>query len=171
MSATENIGPVWQNIAGHLRTELAEYGGLLALFAEQQKYLFTRDANAVLALSSTIEQQVRLLEDCRRQRELAVAAFATASGQPPSATLRSLLPFVEPAAQPLLEALIGEVNRLIHRVRRTSRQNHTLLARTVEIHQDILQELQPNAFTKTYSAAGRVSVATAHRNSTLRAAG
>ena len=83
MSATENIGPVWQNIAGHLRTELAEYGGLLALFAEQQKYLFTRDANAGLALSSTIEQQVRLLEDCRRQRELVVAAFATAAGQPP----------------------------------------------------------------------------------------
>ena len=171
MSPTETTTPTWQAIAGGLRNELAEYGALLALFSEQQRLLFARDANAVLALSASIEQQVRLLADCRRERENLVAAFAGLHGQPPGATLRSLLPVVEAAARPLLEALIDEVNHLLHRVRRTSRQNHTLLARTVELHQDVLQQLRPNAFTKTYSAAGRVSVATAHPSSTLRAAG
>jgi flagellar biosynthesis/type III secretory pathway chaperone len=171
MTSTDTISPAWPIIAAGLRTELAEYGGLLALFAEQQRLLFARDANAVLALSATIEQQVRVLEDCRRQREQTVADFAVAQGQPPGATLRSLLPLIEADARPLLEALIDEVNHLLHRVRRTSRQNHTLLARTVEIHQDILQQLQPNAFTKTYSAAGRISVASANSNSTMRAAG
>lgn len=171
MTATDSTTITWQEIAGHLRTELAEYGGLLALFAEQQKFLFARDASAVLGLSYTIEEQVRLLKDCRRQREGVVAAFAAMHGQSANATLRSLLPFVEMAARPLLEALIDEVNHLLHRVRRTSRQNHTLLGRAVELHQDIMQQLRPNTFTKMYSAAGRVSVATAHASSTLHFAG
>jgi flagellar biosynthesis/type III secretory pathway chaperone len=56
-------------------------------------------------------------------------------------------------------------------VRRTSRHNHSLLSRAVEVHQETLQQLRPNAFTKTYSPAGRVSVASNHSASTLRAAG
>jgi flagellar biosynthesis/type III secretory pathway chaperone len=172
MSPTDSLSPTWQKIAECLRTELAEYGGLLVLFAEQQKFLFKREANEVLRLSASIEQQVRTLEQCRRQRERLVADFAGAHAQPPSATLRSMLPLIDPDARPLIEALIGEINHLLHRVRRNSRQNHTLLARTVELHQDTLQQLRPNAFTKTYSAAGRLSVTNnTHTSSTLHAAG
>ena len=93
-------GPDWQAMADCLRTELAEYGALLGMFAEQQKFLFERDAASVLGLSAVIEQQVRLLDECRRQRESVVAAFAIRHDQPPSATLRSLLPFVEAVARP-----------------------------------------------------------------------
>jgi len=170
-SVPETAHVTWQDIAGLLRTELAEYGGLLALFAEQQKFLFQRDANAVLRLSGDIERQVRTLEQCRGDREAAVAAFATARGQPAGATLRSLLPHVEATAQPLIEALIAEINHLLHRVRRTSRHNHTLLSRTVEVHQEALQQLRPNAFTRTYSAGGRVTISAGQTTSTLRAAG
>ena len=46
-----------------------------------------------------------------------------------------------------------------------------VLARAVEVHQETLQHLRPNAFTKTYSPAGRVSVAAASTASTLRVAG
>lgn len=171
MSPIEPIPVTWQKIAECLRAELAEYGGLLALFEEQQKFLFDRKAGEVLRLSTAIEQQVRLLHGFRCHREGAVATFATAHAQPPTATLRSLLPLVDSVARPLLEALISEVNHLVHRVRRTSRHNHTLLARTVEMHQETLQQLRPNAFTRTYSPAGRVTIATAHSTSTLRAAG
>jgi flagellar biosynthesis/type III secretory pathway chaperone len=161
----------WQNIAECLRTELAEYGGLLALFEEQQKFLFEREANEVLRLSGIIEERMHTLQGCRRHREEVVAAFAAAHAQPGQATLRSLLPFVDAAARPLVQALIDEVNHLLHRVRRTSRQNHTYLARTVELHQETLQQLLPNSFTKTYSPAGRVSIVTPHTTSTLRVAG
>jgi flagellar biosynthesis/type III secretory pathway chaperone len=172
MSPTDSVSPTWQKIAECLRTELAEYGGLLGLFADQQKFLFKREANEVLRLSASIEQQVRTLDQCRRQRERLVADFAGTHAQPPSATLRSMLPLIDPDARPLIEALIGEINHLLHRVRRTSRHNHTLLARAVEVHQDTLQKLRPNAFTKTYSAAGRLSVASnTHPSSTLHAAG
>jgi flagellar biosynthesis/type III secretory pathway chaperone len=171
MSPIDSAIPTWQKIAECLRTELAEYGGLLALFAEQQKFLFEREANEVLRLSASIEQQVRTLDQCRRQRENLVAEFAIGHAQPPSATLRSLLPLIDAVARPLVEALISEINHLLHRVRRTSRHNHTLLARAVEVHQDTLQQLRPQAFTKTYSPAGRVSIIAGDPTSTIHVAG
>lgn len=161
----------WEYIAECLREELADYGGLLHLFEEQQRALFNRDADTVLQLANDIEVHARAVGQSRCRREQAVAALAEANRKPTTSTLRSLLPFVEADARPLLEALINEVNTLLHRVRRTSRHNHTLLTRAVEVHQDTMQSLRPNAFTKTYSPAGRVSVAAAHPAGTLRAAG
>jgi len=149
----------WQLIADSLREELAEYGALLGRFEQQQQSLFARDADAVLRLGGEIEDQARILQDCRLRRERASASLATALGLPADTTLRALLPHIESDARPLLEALINEVNHLLHRVRRASRQNHTLLAQAVEIHQETLRQLRPDAFMKTYSAAGRVSVA------------
>lgn len=171
MNTTESVVPTWQKIADCLRAELAEYGCLLALFSEQQKFLFERDANEVLRVSASIEQQVRTLDQCRRQRENLVAEFAVAHSQPASATLRALLPLIEGVAQPLVGALVTEINHLLHRVRRTSRHNHMLLAKAVEIHQDTLQQLRPQTFTKTYSQAGRLSVVSGDPASTIRAAG
>ena len=161
----------WEFIADCLRQELADYGGLLHLFEAQQRSLFDRDPESVLHLGIEIEGQARLLSECRTRREQAVADYALAHSRPANSSLRALLPDIEPAARPLIEALINEVNALLHRVRRTSRHNHTLLSRAVEVHQETLQQLRPNAFTKTYSPAGRLSVATAQGSSTLRAAG
>lgn len=161
----------WQFIADCLRAELVDYGELLRLFEEQQRSLFNREPDAVLHFANEIEAQAYRLAECRTQRETAVAEFARANGQPSTASLRSLLPFIEADARPLLEALINEVNTLLHRVRRTSRHNQTLLSRTIDMHQETLQQLRPQAFTKTYSNAGRVSVAIARPASTLQATG
>jgi flagellar biosynthesis/type III secretory pathway chaperone len=161
----------WEFIAERLREELADYGGLLRLFEEQQNALFSRDADSVLRLAHEIEHHAFALARTRTRREQAVADFAEQNGQPTTSSLRSMLPLIEPDARPLLEALISEVNLLLHRVRRTSRHNHSLLARAVESHQETLQQLRPHAFTKTYSPAGRVSVASAQPSLSLRAAG
>lgn len=161
----------WEFIAERLRDELADYGGLLRLFEEQQLALFNRDADTVLRLATDIETHTRTLADSRGRREEAVAAFASEHGKSANTSLRSMLPLITADARPLIEALISEVNLLLHRVRRTSRHNHTLLSRAVEVHQETLQQLRPNAFTKTYSPAGRVSVSAAHAAATLRAAG
>jgi flagellar biosynthesis/type III secretory pathway chaperone len=149
----------WENIAHCLREELAECGGLLSLFEKQQGALLSHDASGVLGEVAAIEQQVRTLANRRVSREEAVSAFATAHGQSPTATLRSLLPHVDIEARPLVEALIAEVNRLVYRVRQASRQNHLLLSRTLEINQETLQQLRPDSFSKTYSPAGRVALA------------
>ncbi len=161
----------WEDMADALRAELAEYGGLLHRFELQQQALLARDAAAVLQLSTEIEEQTRLAGDARRQRERIGASLARVLGQPESSTLRSLLPLIEAAARPLLEALIAEVNVLLHRVRRANRHNHALLARTVEAHQELLQQLRPHTFTKTYAPDGRVSVAAGAASSSLRVAG
>ncbi len=98
------------------------------------------------------------------------SSFAAQLRQPRNSTLRALLPHIAPEARPLLEALIDEVNALLHRVRKVSRHNHTLLSRAVEIHQEVLQQLRPTAFVKTYSPAGAVSVS-GSQSSTLSVAG
>lgn len=166
------MNPVWHSITEALRQEITEYGALLHLFEQQQHRLFARDAEGVLQLSTDIETQVRTLHDCRRRREELVAAYAVAHGEPASATLRSLLTSFAAEVRPLLEAMIAEINVLIHRVRRVSRHNHTLLARSVETHQQLLRQLQPDAFTQTYAPNGRVSLTTTARPAAaLQAAG
>jgi len=162
----------WTIIAESLRTEIAGFGGLLNLFEQQQQGLFARDTEAVVRLSSEIEEHTRVMAEHRQNREQIVAAFALSHSQPASATLRSLLPFIAAEARPLLEALISEVNVLIHRVRRLTRQNHLLLARAIESQQELMRTLRPDAFLHTYSAAGRKSLTSnARTTGALQAAG
>jgi flagellar biosynthesis/type III secretory pathway chaperone len=161
----------WNNIAESLRAELAEYGTLAALFEQQQKHLFARDADAVLRLSGEIEAQLRLLQECRVRREEQVANFAARNNQPATATLRSLLSLFSVEVRPLFIALINDTNVIIHRVRRMSRQNHTLLARAVETHQQMLRHLRPGSFTQTYAPDGRVSLTASNPSAALQAAG
>jgi len=154
------MNTAWETIATCLRDELQEYGGLLGLFEEQQGALYRRDASTVLATVSSIEEQARQATKKRLQRERAVREFAAAQGRPTDVTLRQLLPCFPAEVRPMLEALIDEVNRLVHRARRGVRQNALLLQRAVEMHQEALRILRPDAFTKTYSPHGQVSVAT-----------
>jgi flagellar biosynthesis/type III secretory pathway chaperone len=161
----------WKIIIVQLRQELVDYGALLSSFDEQQRALFARQPDTVLRLSSVIKEQVDRVITSRAQRENAVNEFAEAHRMPPGSTLRSLLPLIDKDAHPLFEALIGEINLLLHRVRRTHRQNHTLLNHTVTMHRETLQLLRPNTFTKTYSPAGHLSMSSGRVASTLCAAG
>jgi flagellar biosynthesis/type III secretory pathway chaperone len=161
----------WSDIVDLLRQELAGYGELHNLFERQQQHLFARNPEAVLRLGGDIDQQAGQLQATRRQRESLVADFATRHGQPATVTLRALLPLFDAEVRPLLDALIREVNVLIHRVRRVARHNQTLLAHVVESHQQMLRVLQPDAFTQTYAPSGRVTVTAARPTSSLRVAG
>ena len=121
--------------------------------------LFARDPDGVLRLSGEIEAQVRTLHECRRQRESAVAIFSSEHGLPTNATIRSLLPHFPGDVRPLVDALMSEINVLIHRVRRMSRRNYTLLARTVDLQQRFLRQLMPSLFSQTYNPNGRMALA------------
>ena len=161
----------WQDLADHLRAEAAEYGRLLGLFEEQQKLLFQRDPQSVLLVGRTIQDQTQVLDGLRRRREQAVAGFAEAHGRSAGATLRSLLEVIPAEGRPLCEALIDEINHLIHRVRRHSRLNFRLLGSVVECHQELLRRMRPDAFTKTYGRDGNVSVASLKRAPLVAVAG
>jgi len=151
----------WEFITECLRNELQEYGALLVHFEEQQANLLRRDADQVAALAETIETQARATHSCREHREKCVRAFALKQGCPPDATLRQMLPHFPVEVQPLLHALIDEINHLIHRIRRDARQNQMLLSRAVESHDEALRILMPDTFkVRTYSQRGSVSVGT-----------
>ena len=135
----------WEAIAHCLRDELADYGGLLNLFEDQRRRASAADSETVLAFATRIEAQARLVAQSRRRRQHAVATFAGQRGRPPATPLREMLPLIEPDARPLLKALIAEVNILLHRVRRASRQTHLLLSRAAQVHQETLRHLRPHA--------------------------
>ena len=161
----------WEFIAQCLRAELAEYGGLIHLFEAQQASLSSRDPEAVLGFATRIESQARSVANCRQRREQAVAEFAEQNGWPVNSSLRAMLSSIEADARPLLKALITEVDLLLRRVRRTSRHNHTLLSRAVEMHQEALQHLRRQTVTKTYPPAGRIALSAANPPLRLRVAG
>lgn len=148
------MSTTWEFITECLRNELQEYGALLGLFEEQQSNLLRRDANAVVELASAIEEQARVAQASRDRREQAIHHFAGAHHQPTTASLRQLLPYFPAEVQPLIQALIDEINHLIHRVRRDARQNQILLSRTVEAYEEAVRMLRPEAFAKTYSRRG-----------------
>jgi flagellar biosynthesis/type III secretory pathway chaperone len=151
--------PYWQNVVHELREELSAYGGMLHLYNEQQRALLHRDAASVLKYSNEIEVLVPELVEHRRRRTEATMELAAELQQPPQSTLRSLLAFIEPVVRPLLEALIGEVNRLLFKLRRLHEHNHTMLSRLLEAHHEVMQELQPATLNRTYAANGRTRVA------------
>jgi len=163
------VSTSWETITENLRNELQEYGALLSLFEDQQANLLRRDATAVLDLANAIDEQVQTTQMCRDRREQAILSFAAENGQPSSASLRQMLKFFPAEVRPLLQALIDEINHLIHRIRRGARQNQVLLSRTVEAHEEALRILRPDLYPKTYSRRGSVGANTgAH---TLQAAG
>lgn len=177
MIANPNLAPSrpaaqpWDPIVEALRGELAEYGGLLRLFEEQQGKIFARESEGVAALAPLLEEQAATVRTLRHRREKLVRDFAAAHAKPAGSSLRQLLPEFPVDVRPLLEALIDEVNHLVHRARQRSRQNRLLLARLVELHQALLPTLKPQAFTKTYSRRGTLAVSAAGVGPTLHVTG
>lgn len=149
----------WEPLAQALRDEMKEHGGLLNLFDEQQAAILRREPDAVLAVIESISMQARTIDFCRKQREALVKQCAAAVNLPEESPLSHLLTHFTEAVRPLLQALIDEVNHLISRTKKRARQNQMLLARSIEVSQQILQRLNPEAVTKTYSPKGRVQIA------------
>ena len=163
--------PAWSTVVDTLRSELAEYGGLLRLFEEQQQRIFALDAEAVVGFVPQLEEQAESARACRAERENAVRQYAAGRGCPADRSLRQLLPEFPAEVRPLLEALIDEINHLLHRTKQRNRQNQMMLSRLVELHRNLVPALRPQGFTKTYSRQGQVAVASVGAAPTYRAQG
>ena len=157
-------------LADLLSAELAAYGGLLGLFDRQQAALMKRDAQAVAEYAVAIERLALETVRSREARELHVASFARAHQRPVTDSLRRHLDLFPDDERNLLDALIEEINRLLQVVRRRSRQNHSILARAVELRRELLAAIHPETRPLTYAPGGR-SRAPAVPLSTLRATG
>jgi len=151
----------WEFLAQALREEMQEHGALLNLFEEQQAAILRREPDLVLSVADSIANQVELIRTCQKRRKEAARLTATEAGCEKDSPLSELIPFFPSAAWPLLRALVSEVNRLVRQTRRRARQNQMLLARTIEVSEEMLKRLNPGLMTKTYSPNGRVEMAAA----------
>ena len=138
-----------------LRAELVEYGGLLALLDDQQAAIVARAPDRVLEINTEINDQMRMIQVRRETREEFVATLSDKLRQLPNSTLRDLLRFFRPPIQPLIAALIDEINKLVTRARRRAVQNQMLLARSIEVMQEVLHKLNPETMHMVYGADGR----------------
>jgi flagellar biosynthesis/type III secretory pathway chaperone len=147
-----------EQIIAALRGELEEYGGLLNVFDEQQQAILNRQPDAVLALEEKLSAQLSAVRTRRTQREGLLSRFA-GDGRPPSrVSVLGAIPAFRESLRPLVEALASEINRLIALTRRRAEQNQMLLARTVEVMQEVCERLQPGAVTRTYAANGQMKI-------------
>ncbi len=145
-----------EQIIDALRAELQEYGGLLNLFDQQQNAILNRKPDQIADVEQTVEAQLATLRARRTQRENLVTGM-TPDLDPHPTLLQSIFLFPQPM-RPLVEALAAEVNRLIGRVRRRAQQNQMLLARTIELTQELCERLKPGTVTRTYSPNGKMKI-------------
>lgn len=146
----------FQDIVAALQNELQEYGGLLHLFDRQQKCIVHQDPTGFLDINVDVDEQIAKLSNCRLEREALVRSTAIAMGQSPDITLAALTVHFPPQQQPLLRALIEEINDLISRTQRRTRQNRMLLAQCVESARQLLAISNPGAIPGTYGSHGQV---------------
>jgi len=165
-----NANPSFVPLVDLLRTELAGYGALLALFDQQQDQIWRRELQPMVDTSRGLEHLAAEVAGHRAAREAWLVAFARTHDLPSESSFQQLLPLFPGDQQSLLVALVKETNHLLHRVRRRARQNHTILARTVQFHREALAILIPGRRPRTYAANGRMGAAVAGAY-TLRAAG
>ena len=145
-----------EQIIDALRSEMQEYGGLLNLFDRQQNAILNRKPDEVADSDQAIDAQLAAVRARRSQRENLVAAL-TPDADPHPTLLQTILHFPQ-AMRPLVEALATEVNRLIAKVRRRAQQNQMLLARTIEVTQELCEKLKPGTVTRTYAPDGKMKI-------------
>lgn len=148
----------WEPLVEILRNELQEYGGLFNLLGQQQDRIIERKPDAVLLLNDEIEIQTRTVGDLRGRRETYVDDLLARVGEAVPGTLRRLIPHLPEFVQPLIEALMTDINHMVRRNRHKARQNHLLLSRAVQLTEETLRVLQPENFTRTYGRTGRASL-------------
>ncbi len=148
----------WDPLVELLRQEVQEYGGLYNLLERQQEEIFKRDPELVLNTNTEIENYTIDMGSLRELRENKVREMARVCGADAEQSLSKMLPFFPEFMQPMLQALVEEINSMVKRTRQKARQNFMLLSRTMEVTQEVFQSLHPENFSKTYSKKGRVGV-------------
>jgi flagellar biosynthesis/type III secretory pathway chaperone len=150
--------PDWQQLVAALRDELKEYGALRNIFDEQQKAILAREGKKVNELNGALNVQIEMTKKFRDVRVAVMRDIAHYNELPIDITLDKMKTTFPAPAQELLKALIHEIDSMILILRRRSRQNQLLLARTCEIMEQTLRLLRPEGVVKTYGKNGSIHI-------------
>ncbi len=121
---THDVG--WDELVNALREELQEEGGLLRLVNQQTEILYRRDVPDAERIEEQIASQQKLATRCAQHREQILRQTAGRIGLSEEARTSDVLGCFPEYVQPLLEALVSEVNRLSGRVEERIKQNQSL---------------------------------------------
>jgi flagellar biosynthesis/type III secretory pathway chaperone len=139
-----------------LREELTQYGELLALLEQQQDLIVNRSAEGLLENLGAINAQVPIVATARQKRDQLRKELAGALSQSTTISFRQLIGLTPKDYQPLLEALVQEINDLLMRSQQRLRQNHLLLSRSLDLMQQMIFSLFPSSGGQTYGQTGNV---------------
>ncbi len=151
-------GSLQDQVVSCLRLEIQEHAVLLGLFSDQQKAIMHRESDRVMLLVDGIQRQVDMVDKVRTRREMVMSQMVPRSRVTRATPLSELVKRFPPAMQPLLRALVEELLRISDQVRRKANQNQVLLARSIEVIRDLLEELTPANPARTYENDGRVRI-------------
>jgi len=149
-----------------LRSELQQYGEMLALLDQQQANVVRRVADDLLITAAAIDTQSAAVQKARQERESYQSGLAQDLLPPGEATLAALTLVLPAKYRPLVQALVHENNQLLFRVRQRAHQNHILITRSMQLMQRLIATLVPVQQTPVYDGQGHLS-APALRGSSL----
>jgi len=150
------------NLITALREELTQYGEILALMQEQQQFIINRSANELLLNLNEVNEQLEKVAFARAEREACRRALMATLDGSEETTFRQMTEMLPSEVQPLLSALVEEINQLLQRIQKWLRQNHMLLKRSLDLMKQIMQGMFPSssATAGTYGRGGQVSPVT-----------
>lgn len=145
----------FHRIIDALRAEMAEYGGLLDLFQQQQESVLRHDPEGFLTLNESVESTLTTIGQRRSERENLVRETAASLGLNADEPLTTVIPHAPSELQPLLTALVREINDLLQRTQRRCRQNHLLLGHCLDLARQMVAVTNPQSHTGAYNARGQ----------------
>ncbi len=145
-----------ESLISALREELQQCGEMLARLDFHQDLVIRRQTDTLLQSVAEIQSQGVIIQEARRHREACQHELARALGLGERASFAELVPVLPEDYRPLVQALVQENNELLFRIQQRSRQNHLLLARTVEMMQRFMSTLFPGNGSPVYNQAGTV---------------
>ena len=154
-STNQLSGFNWEELLDLLRDELQEYGGLMGLLSAQQQSILNRREESLLQLNQSVQAQMEASQLLQKRRQGIVNSLARSFGETEGSSLSELVPHFPDVTQPMFESIIEEINSLITRVREKVSQNQRLLARLVEVTDQILEATNPAVHSQTYSPKGQ----------------
>jgi hypothetical protein len=119
----------WNQLVDALRDELQEKGGLIRLLAQQTDTLYRRDIAENERLEEQIRVQLRVIARCTQVREMALRQSASKFRLGEDVQVGEVIRNFPEYIHPLLEALVGEVERLSSRMQERLGQNEEIKQR------------------------------------------
>jgi hypothetical protein len=116
-----------------LREELQQSGEMLARLEEQQGCASPQSYEDLLQATAAIETQSQTMQRARRLRIESLEEVACSLNLPGEATVGEIILKLPADYRPLLTALVHENNESLGRIHHRSRQNHSLLSRSLEM--------------------------------------